>query len=99
MGELFFLNPKTIETVIAINRLENPYGQMIARKTDTTYAHTCKILKKLKDEEIVECEDAGRKSICFLTEKGEQLAEHYEGIVEYSDIEIIKTNLNEMTYS
>ena len=95
MEDIFFLNPKTIETVIAIKNLDEPYGHKIARKTDTTYAHTCNILKKLKDEGIIDCQCEGRKNICYLTEDGESLVTHYQGVIGHTEIDVIKTKIDE----
>lgn len=54
----------------------------ISKKTDITYPHTSKIIKILKQKNIVTLEPAGRIIEVTLTKNGLKVAEHLSGIFE-----------------
>lgn len=58
------------------------YVGEIARKVDTTYAHTVKTLQMLEEDGYVKSEKKGRKRICELTAKGEKEADVYAKAVD-----------------
>jgi predicted transcriptional regulator len=76
--EDFFLKEKPVKALVTIRRnREEVYGSLVARKIDTTYAHTIKILSRMEEEELVYTEKDGRKKILHLTDKGESYADKF----------------------
>jgi DNA-binding MarR family transcriptional regulator len=78
-----FLNQTPAKILAA---LKNPqidnYGRPISRAIDSTYSHTLKTISRLEEHGILETEIDGRKKTIMLTEKGEELAEHTEKLLD-----------------
>ena len=78
-----FLNEKPVQALIKIRRTrEDIYCSVVARKIDSTYAHTVKIIQELEDEGYLTSEKKGRRKILELTEKGQDMAELFDRIVK-----------------
>jgi DNA-binding MarR family transcriptional regulator len=82
-----FLNqiPAKILAALKNPRIDN-YGRPISRAIDSTYSHTLKTITRLENHGIVETEIDGRKKTIMLTEKGEELAEHTEKLLDSFEI-------------
>jgi len=75
-----FLNEKPVKMLITISK-EPDYGSSIARKVDTTYAHTVQTLQKLEDQGLTKTKKEGRKKIHSLTEEGEVKAQAFKQVL------------------
>lgn len=78
------LNEKPTFVLVTLTEGEK-YGSEIAEQIDTTYAHTVKIIKQLKQKGLVRTEKDGRKKYVFLTEKGRELANDCTNLVNTTD--------------
>lgn len=73
--ENFFLNVKPVKILIALNDPgTDKYASAISKKTDCTYSHTVRILKKMEASGLVDAEMKGRKKQLELTDRGRDLA-------------------------
>lgn len=73
--EGFFLNKKPVKILIALNDPgTESYASAISKKTDCTYSHTVRILKKMEEAELITSNMKGRKKELELTDKGQKLA-------------------------
>lgn len=88
MTENILLNQKTAKLVVATKMMNEPYGQAIARKTDTTYSHTCKTMTQLEEKGLVNKSKKGRKQVFELTDKGKELASVYEDLLHQAGEEL-----------
>ncbi len=74
--EGFFLNKKPVKILIALNDPgTESYASAISKKTDCTYSHTVRILKKMENSGLITSSMKGRKKELELTEKGRKLAQ------------------------
>lgn len=75
-NEISFLNEKPVKALVSIRRTrEDIHVSVVARKIDTTHAHTVKIIRRLEEDGYITSRKMGRKKLLFLTEKGEQVAD------------------------
>lgn len=79
----FFTNQKPVKAIIEINRTTGCYGSSLSQKIDTTYAHTVKIADELEKRGYIKKEQSGRKTILETTERGQELAEKFQDIVNF----------------
>lgn len=78
----FFLKEKPVLTLLSIkNSNGKTYCSKISDGIDSTYAHTVKIMSKMKDLGLVETQKEGRKKIVTLTEKGERQAKVFQKVM------------------
>lgn len=61
------------QIISTIYELGNPIQTEIMKKLDVTYAYLAKIMNELEKEGIVKRKREGRRIVCSLTWKGEEL--------------------------
>ena len=72
-----------MKALVTIRRnREDVYGSLVARKIDTTYAHTIKILSRMEEENLVYTKKDGRKKILHLTDRGERYADKFVEVLD-----------------
>jgi len=76
--EDLFLRKKPARLLLSIKKQEKPYASLLAKKIDCTYAHTTKLLDKMKTFELVDFKKDGRKKFVTLTNRGQDLADEFE---------------------
>lgn len=70
------IKEKPVKALITMRRENISYASHVREKIDTPYAHTCKIMAKLEDAEMIEVVDEeGRKKKYEITEKGKEMAD------------------------
>lgn len=80
--EEFFLNKKPVRIIVSLShRTTDNYASAVSREVDATYSHTIKVLQKMKDFDLVQFQKKGRKKEIVLTEKGEDIAEAFRGVL------------------
>lgn len=72
---LTYLKDKTVEW----------YPSLLAKRIDCTYPHIVKVLGIFKELELVNSEKKGRQTILRLTERGEELAHDFEGLMRHME--------------
>lgn len=84
----FFLKEKPVLALLSIKNAEKEtYCSLISDEIDSTYAHTVKIVSKMKDLDLLETREKGRKKIVSLSEKGEKQAEVFQQVMLLYDPE------------
>lgn len=58
-------------------RNRTPYTGEISQQVDATYAHTAKIMYRMKDQGLVKSKRSGRKTKYSLTSEGKKLADSF----------------------
>jgi DNA-binding MarR family transcriptional regulator len=73
--ETLFLQEKPVEIILAAKKADKPmYVAKLARETDSTYAHTFRVVSKLEELGVITLRDEGRTKLVKLTEIGEAIA-------------------------
>ena len=77
-----FLREKPVKALVALaDKSRVWYARMLAKETDTTYAHIVKILDAFAELGLVVFEKEGRVKIVRLTEQGEELAHEFGAVL------------------
>ena len=77
-----FLKDKPVKTLVAMSDKSKVwYARLLAKETDTTYAHMVKILDDFAGLGLVIFEKEGRVKIVKLTEEGEELAHEFSSLL------------------
>jgi len=74
--EDLFLNEKPARIMVFL-RDRTSYTGEISQQVDATYAHTAKIMYRMKDHGLVKSKRAGRKTKYSLTSQGKKLADSF----------------------
>lgn len=69
------LNEKPADTIVLLNQKGPSYPKKLSDETETTYSHMVRMLKTLREENLVTSEKKGRRKVYKLTPKGEKLGE------------------------
>ncbi len=78
----FFLHEKPVRTLVLLADKEKAwYARMLAKETDTTYAHMVKLLDTMAELGLVIFEKEGRIKLVRLTDTGEELAHEFEAVL------------------
>lgn len=82
--ETLFLQEKPVKIVLAAKRADKPvYVAKLSKETDSTYAHTFRVVSKLEELGLVVFKDEGRIKLVKLTEMGEAVA---GGLLNFLDL-------------
>ena len=86
---VFFFNEKKARAIVCIRRNQKSglCVSDVSRKVDTTYAHTCKIVKAMNEAGLVEKKKVGRKKHLTLTKKGEEISDKINQVFNLIDSE------------
>lgn len=75
---VFFRDKPALMLIVLKNAKQEVYASSLAKQIDCTYSHVVKILQQLEKEGLVNFNKQGRLKLLTLTEKGEQVAEHFD---------------------
>ncbi len=76
-----FFRRKPALMLIALKKLSRArYGSILAKEIDCTYSHAVKILQTLEKLGLVTFEKQGRIKLIKLIKKGQEVADHIDGI-------------------
>ena len=76
-----FFRRKPALMLVALSKVSKArYGSILAKEVDCTYSHAVKILQALEVLGLVGFEKQGRIKLIKLTKKGQDVADHIEGI-------------------
>lgn len=85
--ETLFLQEKPAKCLLLLKGAEEPtYASIIAREINTTYAHTLKVLSRLKRFGLIDFKRAGRIKLVELTELGEGTAARLEALIQMAKL-------------
>jgi predicted transcriptional regulator len=79
--ELLF-QEKPVAALLVLKETGGAYQTLVAKRTDTTYAHMVRIVAELERARLVKSEQAGRVKHLKLTDLGLELAKSLERIRE-----------------
>jgi len=85
----FFLQDKPARILLEMTRNDRTYPADISKALAATYSHIVRVIQKLEEYGLVESEKEGRTKYIKLTELGQQVAHHLEGL------EMTLKNMNE----
>ena len=80
--EFFFLREKPSLALLAIEELDPAYAHKVARRIDSTFSHTSKILSQLEELGLISARFEGRIKYLYLTDRGHQVADAISNLVE-----------------
>ena len=81
--ELIILKEKQIKIILLLLKQEkNNYISDIAKLTGVSYVHVSRFLSACEDKKLISYEKHGRIKSIFLTDKGKEVANHIEKILE-----------------
>jgi DNA-binding MarR family transcriptional regulator len=76
----FFLQDKPARILLEMTKQERTYPADISKALAATYSHIVRVIQKLEEFGLVESEKEGRTKYIKLTELGQQVAHHLEGL-------------------
>ncbi len=76
----FFREKPTMMLVGLKNSKSEMYASSLAKQIDCTYSHVVKILQEMEKAGLVNFEKQGRLKLLTLTKKGNEVADHINGI-------------------
>ena len=76
----FFLQDKPARILLEMTKDERTYPADISKALAATYSHIVRVIQKLEEIGLVESEMEGRTKYIKLTETGQQVAHHLEGL-------------------
>ena len=82
-NELFnvFFREKPAMMLIGLKNSKGAvYASSLAKQIDCTYSHVVKILQSMEKSGLINFEKQGRLKLLTLTKKGNDIAEHINGI-------------------
>ena len=77
---VFFREKPTMMLVGLKNSKSESYASALAKSIDCTYSHVVKILQEMEKAGLINVEKQGRLKLLKLTKKGNEIAEHIDGI-------------------
>lgn len=84
----FFLKEKPVLALLSIKNAEDgTYCSEISEEIDSTYAHTVKIISKMKEFDLLETREEGRKKVVTLSTKGKRQAKVFQAVLDLYDSE------------
>ena len=78
--EILFLHNKPVKMLTSLRNDYIQYATQVSKHVDCTYSHTVKVLDMFKRLGLVEFEKKGRVKMIKLTNDGEEIAHHFEGL-------------------
>ncbi len=76
----FFLQDKPARILLEMTKGERTYPADISKSLAATYSHIVRVIQKLEEYGLVKSEKEGRTKYVSLTELGQQVAHHLEGL-------------------
>jgi len=76
----FFLQDKPARILLEMGKSDRTYPADISKALAATYSHIVRVIQKLEEFGLVESEKEGRTKYIKLTELGQQVAHHLQGL-------------------
>lgn len=71
--EKLFFKVKPVKIMVNIGGRNESYARKLSKDVGVTYAHTVKILNRMKDYNLISFEPQGRKKIVTFTDDGREI--------------------------
>jgi len=85
--ERLFLQEKPSRIMLVLNSVEKPvYIAKLAKETESTYAHTFRLISKLEELGLAISRDEGRIKLVKLTEIGKALADELSTLLRLMEL-------------
>ncbi len=85
--ETLFLQEKPAKMMLTLRGTDKPvYAAILSKETDSTYAHTLRVLLKLEELGLVRFEEKGRIKLVRLTELGGALANELSSLLDLLEL-------------
>jgi DNA-binding MarR family transcriptional regulator len=85
--ETLFLQEKPAKILLAARGADKPaYVAKLSKETDSTYAHTFRVVSKLEELGLVVSKEEGRVKLVKLTEMGEAVAGELLTLLDLSEL-------------
>lgn len=82
-GTKLFMRTKPVDLILCLqNTSEEVYPSMLAKEANCTYSHTVHLLQKMEKMKLVKFEKKGRLKLVKLTDKGNNIANFFKGILK-----------------
>ena len=79
--ENLFFREKPARLLIHVRKDQKAYASNLSKKIDCTYAHTVKLLDKMRAQGLVNFDKSGRIKYITLTPFGHELAENFDSLI------------------
>ncbi len=76
----FFLQDKPARILLEMTKDERTYPADVSKALAATYSHIVRVIQKLEEYGLVSSEKEGRTKYIKLTELGQQVAHHLQGL-------------------
>jgi len=76
----FFLQDKPARILLEMTKDKRTYPADVSKALAATYSHIVRVIQKLEEYGLVESEKEGRTKFIKLTELGQQVANHLQGL-------------------
>lgn len=80
--ERLFLREKPVLAILAIGEIEHAYAALVAKRIDSTFPHTCSILREMETQGLVKSLPEGRINYLELTERGKSIVKALQNLSE-----------------
>lgn len=85
--ETLFLQEKPAKMMLELRGTDKPvYAAVLSKETNSTYAHTLRVLSKLEGLGLVRFEEKGRIKLVKLTELGDALANELSSLLDILEL-------------
>lgn len=81
-SEFFFLRDKPALALLAVGEIDPAYAHKVARRIDSTFSHTSKVLSRLEDLGLIRARPEGRTRYLELTDRGRQVAVAISNLID-----------------
>jgi DNA-binding MarR family transcriptional regulator len=72
--ERIFLREKPTQALLAVGDMNPAYAAVVAKRIDSTFPHTSRILSQLEEQGLIKSRPEGRVRYLELTERGKKVA-------------------------
>jgi len=80
--ERLFLREKPVLAILAVGEIEHAYAALVAKRIDSTFPHTCSILREMETQGLVKSLPEGRINYLELTERGKSIVKALQNLSE-----------------
>jgi predicted transcriptional regulator len=80
--ERLFLREKPVLAILAVGEIEHAYAALVAKRIDSTFPHTCSILREMETQGLVTSRPEGRINYLELTERGKSVVKVLQNLSE-----------------
>ncbi len=80
--ERLFLREKPVLAILAVGEMEPAYAALVAKRIDSTFPHTCSILREMEVQGLIKSRPEGRINYLELTGRGKSVVKALQDLSE-----------------